>query len=215
VLERQAKGIVLMLASVALIVVIFRAAYEQQGNTLALWAQGVERGIGDWTIPMTWFQSLNPLLVFLMSPLLIASWTRRAARSGEVPPLRRMATGAALVAGSFLVLAAADSLGAQQVAGLGWMALVAFFVLNTLGELYILPVGLSLFGRLAPRGLESTLIALWFLASFGGNLAAGVLGTLWSTLSHAEFFTLTASVSLASALGLLVMNAGARGRLDT
>jgi POT family proton-dependent oligopeptide transporter len=205
--------LILALALVALIVVIFRAAYEQQGNTLALWARGVDRSVGDWISPMTWVQSLNPLLVFLISPLLVASWTRRAERHGEVAPLKRMALGAALVAGSFVLLAGADAFGVQQLPGLGLTALIAFFVLNTVGELYILPVGLSLFGRLSPRGLESTMIALWFLASFGGNLAAGVLGTLWSQLPHWQFFALTAAISLAAGVALAVMNASMRGKL--
>ena len=50
----------------------------------------------------------------------------------------------------------------------------------TAGELYILPIGLGLFGRLAPAGFNATTIALWFLAAFFGNLLAGAFGTLWS-----------------------------------
>jgi len=71
----------------------------------------------------------------------------------------------------------------------------------TTGELYILPVGLGLFGRMAPEGFRATSIATWFFAGFFGNLLAGALGTLWSQLSHAWFFTLIAGVAgLAAAL---------------
>ena len=61
-----------------------------------------------------------------------------------------------------------------------------------MGELYILPVGLGLFGRLAPKGMQATMIAAWFFACFAGNLFAGALGTLWSHISHAQFFLLMA-----------------------
>ena len=58
------------------------------------------------------------------------------------------------------------------------------------GELHILPVGLGMFGKLAPKGFEASAIALWFSAGVIGNLLAGAVGTLWSGVSHAQFFTL-------------------------
>jgi POT family proton-dependent oligopeptide transporter len=74
---------VLVLVGIGLAVTVFRAAYEQVGNTVALWADsGVDRTLGDWSIPMTWFQSLNPLFVMLLTPPLLAYWHRRAAARG-------------------------------------------------------------------------------------------------------------------------------------
>jgi POT family proton-dependent oligopeptide transporter len=78
-------------------------------------------------------------------------------------------------------------------------------VLLTTGELYILPVGLGLFGRMAPEGFRATSIATWFFAGFFGNLLAGALGTLWSRLGHAWFFTLIAAVAGVSALLLYML----------
>ena len=83
-----------------------------------------------------------------------------------------------------------------------WLWLVLFFLLLTLGELHILPTGLGLFARLAPRGLGSTTVAAWFLASFAGSLAAGLVGTLWSQTRHADFFAILAALA-AVAAGLL------------
>src|ERR1700722_5721401 len=60
----------ILLFAVGVAVTVFRGAYEQYGNTLALWADvGIDRSIGPWTIPMTWFPSLDPLLVIMMTPL--------------------------------------------------------------------------------------------------------------------------------------------------
>ena len=78
--------------------------------------------------------------------------------------------------------------------------LVAFFMILTLGELYILPTGLGLFARLAPPRLGATTVASWFLAVFSGSLLAGLVGTLWSRTSHAGFFLLLAGLAAVAAL---------------
>jgi POT family proton-dependent oligopeptide transporter len=83
---------------------------------------------------------------------------------------------------------------------------VIFFVVMTAGELYILPIGLGLFGRLAPNGFTATTIALWFLAAFFGNLLAGLFGTLWSSLSPPQFFATTAAIAALSGALLLAFN---------
>ena len=199
---RELRRTVLVLAAIALTVMLFRGAYEQVGNTIALWADsGIDRSIGAvFTIPMTWFQALNPLLVILLTPLLVMRWTRQAARGREPTPLRKMAIGALGVAAAYLLLAAVSG---NTVAGqASWLWLALFFLVMTAGELFILPVGLGLFARLAPDGHGATTIAAWFFATFGGSLLAGALGTLWSVIPHAAFFALMALVA-ASAGGVL------------
>jgi len=190
---------VMLLVAVAIVVVVFRGAYEQVGNTFALWAdQGIDRRItAGLTIPMTWFQSLNPLFVFLLTPLLVAYWTRAARRGSDSTPLTRMAIGAAIVAAAYGVLASVLSANTGAVS---WVWAVAFMFLLTTGELFILPTGLGLFGSLAPRRLAATVMALWFLGSFGGNLLAGALGSLWSVLGAGTFFALMAATAGAAAL---------------
>ena len=208
-------GRLLFLAGVATAVVIFRIAYEQTGNTLALWTdEAVDRHLtaGGFVIPMTWFQSLNPLLVFLMTPALVAAWARAARRGREPSVMRKMALGAAIVAVSFLLLAAASV--AARGGSASWIWLAVFFVVLTTGELFILPVGLGLFGRSAPPGMAATTIALWFLAAFFGNLLAGALGTFWSVLDHGLFFVILSGIAAAAGLILLQFDRAAR-RVDS
>lgn len=196
-----------LLLAIAGAVVVFRGAYEQLGNTIALWAdQSIDRAItASFTIPVTWFQSLNPLLVFLLTPTLVAHWTRLAARNQEPPSVLKMTIGAAMVASSYWMIAAA-SYWSEHHPGthLGWWWLALFIVVMTAGELFILPVGLGLFGRLAPRGFTATTIATWFFAGFFGNLLAGWIGTLWGPVSHGYFFAVAGTVALAAA-GLLYL----------
>ena len=184
---------ILALAAIAACVMVFRGAYEQSGNTIALWADvGLDRGAGDFTIPMTWFQSLNPLLVIFLTPIFVAMWTRQAAQGREPAPARKMSLGAFGVALAFVLLACVDASAGGHA---HWAWLAAFFLLFTVGELFILPIGLSLFARLAPAGYAATSIAAWYFASFGGNLLAGALGTLWSAMGHASFFGVMAGVA--------------------
>ncbi len=197
------RDIYLLLLAIGLAVTVFRGAYEQVGNTVALWAgSGVDRAIGGLAIPMTWFISLNPLLVILMTPFLLARWKRRAAIGKEHSPMQKMAIGALIVAIAYLVLAAAAAFAGDGQAH--WLWLIGFFIVFTLGELYILPNGLGLFARLAPPRLGATTVGAWFLAIFSGSLAAGLVGTLWSRMGHAEFFAMLAAIA-ACAAGLLVL----------
>ena len=203
------RGTYALLLGVALSVTVFRGAYEQVGNTVALWAgSGVDRSIGRWAIPMTWFQSLNPLLVMVMTPFLLARWKRRAALGREHSPVRKMALGALVVAGSYALLAAVSALAGSREAS--WLWLAGFFVLFRLGELYILPNGLGLFARLAPRRFGATTVAAWYLATFGGSLFAGLVGGLWSRVAHPAFFLLLAAIASAAAMLLLLLDRPAR-----
>jgi proton-dependent oligopeptide transporter, POT family len=199
-----------LLAGIAGIAVVFRGAYEQVGNTLPLWIEHVNRTVGSFVIPMTWFQSLNPLVVILFTPLFVTYWLRQAREGREPSSIVKMALGAGVIAFSYLMLAGVAAWTEQSGTPASWLWLLAFFVVMTGGEIFILPIGLSLFGRLAPAGFTATSIALWFLAAFAGNLVAGALGTAWSHLSAAQFFVLIGSVAGVSGCLLLIFDRSVR-----
>ncbi|MGI9246470.1 MAG: peptide MFS transporter [Steroidobacteraceae bacterium] len=200
-----------LLLAVIGIVVIFRSSYEQIGNTVALWVDAADRRVGDgWIIPGTWFQALNPLLVFTLTPLLLLVWNRRARRGTVTSPLRRMAFGAFIVALGYVLLAGTALQATAAGTSAHWTWLLLFFVVMTAGELFILPTGLAFFGRLAPGALAATTMALWFSASFAGNLLAGALGSLWSRLEPANFFLVTAAVAAVAGVLLRLADAPAR-----
>jgi len=206
----QSNNRFLLLAAIMLIVVLLRGSYEQIGNTVALWAaDGIDRTThSGFVIPMTWFQSLNSLFVFLLTPFVIGLWTWQARSRREPSSLSKMAVGALIVAASYLLLAAvsADAAGSRA----GWWWLVLFFAVITTGELYVLPVGLGLFARLAPAGFGATLIAAWYFAAFGGNLLAGAIGTRWNLLGHTSFFLCMAALAGTAALLLKLLDPAGR-----
>jgi POT family proton-dependent oligopeptide transporter len=195
----------LFLIGVMAVVIVYRGAYEQNGNTISLWTDaGIDRHLPNgWLIPMTWFQALNPAGIFLLTPLLVHYWTRQAKRGREPSSVAKMVTGALLTAAAFAMIAIVCAVCDAHHQRASWIWLTLFWIVLTAGELFILPVGLGLFGRLAPKGFEATAIATWFFAGFAGNLLAGGLGTLWSDVSQPVFFGVIAAVGVAAAVGLV------------
>lgn len=196
---------VMVLVAIGVAVTVFRSAYEQVGNTVALWADaGLNRNAGRWEIPMTWFQSLNPLFVMLMTPPLLAYWAQRARVGEETPPAKRMAQGALILSAAYLMLSAVTLFADGEPVAWTWM--IVFFFVFTFGELFILPTGLGLFARLAPPSLGATTVGSWFLIVFSGSLCAGLIGRLYSSLAHPVFFCLLAGLAAVSALLLHLAN---------
>jgi len=201
------RGNIPLLAGVAVAVMLFRIAYEQTGNTFAIWADAaVARQAFGLTIPVTWFQSLNPMFVFLLSPLLVRMWNARAARGRAAPALERMTLGAIGVGVAYGALAALIAVSAATGFVVDWLWMVVFFAAFTLAELYILPVGLGLFASLAPKRFAATTIAAWFFCSFTGNLLSGVVGAVWERMSPQAFFLLMAAICIVSGLMLLAIH---------
>ncbi|CAA9549137.1 MAG: Di-tripeptide/cation symporter [uncultured Sphingosinicella sp.] len=209
--ERTHRGrdTLFLLLGIGLAVTVFRGAYEQIGNTVALWMRDdVNRFIGSFELRATWFFSLNPLLVMTVTPLLLARWRRQAEQGRELSVMQKMAMGAVLVGLSYALLVAAESVaGAGQAS---WLWLLAFMIVFTLGELYILPNGLGIFARLAPPKLGASTVAAWYFAIFTGSLAAGQIGRLWSRMDQASFFMLMAAIAGAAAVLLLLLDRPAR-----
>jgi POT family proton-dependent oligopeptide transporter len=200
---------------------LFWAAYEQQGNTIALWAENAtDRSVNllFWRgeIPVTWFQAFNPLMIFLFTPPLIAFWSRPGREPSTVG---KLLLGCLLLSASYLIMAGAALFSGATDAS--WLWLLLYFVVLTIAELNFSPIGLSLISNIAPGSSRSTVMGIWFSTSFVGNLAAGWLGALWSHFSHAEFFLLLAAVAAVAAAmiqlsrpylgGLLPMKSSAEG----
>jgi POT family proton-dependent oligopeptide transporter len=135
--------------------IVFWAVYEQQGNTMQTWAdeKTVWPMIGSFQIPATWFQSVNPLCIFLFAPFLDIFWRWQAKRNQEPSSVAKMAIGSTILGLSFIVMI----LGVQAVGdGRGsWFWPVVCTVLLTFGELYLSPIGLSLVTKVSPRNIIS------------------------------------------------------------
>jgi POT family proton-dependent oligopeptide transporter len=176
----------------------FWATYEQQGNTMVLWADDhTDRYVNllFWRgeIPVTWFQAFNPFLIILFTPFIIGLWARQAQRGSEPSTVVKMSFGCFGVAmANLIMVAAAWSAGGDEAS---WLWLVGYFVVITLGELYISPIGLSLVSKLAPAHMVSMLMGIWLATSFAGNFIAGWLGGFWSAMDKGSFFLMIAGIA--------------------
>jgi POT family proton-dependent oligopeptide transporter len=183
---------------------LFWATYEQQGNTINLWAEQFTNralipGIVGWQIPVTWFQAFNPFMIFAFTPLVVGFWGRQATRGKEPRTVIKMALGNVLLAASYLVMAAAAYLTGPSGQA-SWLWLFWFFGLITLGELYLSPIGLALVARVSPPQILSAMMGLWFITSFTGNQLQGYIGSFFSRMDKVSFFLLCAGLGFLAAL---------------
>jgi len=161
---------------------IFWAIFEQAGITIVLFADQLTRTqILGWTFPSAWVQSLNPLFVILLVPLFAAAWTRLGPNQPSSP--MKFVLGLLFLGLSFLLMVPAALLTAEGRVSPLW--LIGLFLLQTIGELFLSPVGLSTMTKLAPMKFVGLMLGVWFLAAAWGNKLAGVLGSGF-TASDAE-----------------------------
>jgi POT family proton-dependent oligopeptide transporter len=208
--------VAILLLMVAM-VVLFRVGYEQSGNVIALWVSDfTDRSLNvlgrPVTIPATWFQSINPLLIIIGTPLLIRAWRRRNAKETVPQLLRRMAIGCVIASAALLLMVLAAFVSGPGGARVSSLWVFGYFGLLTLGELFVIPVGLTLVESLAPVRFASMAMGGWYIAKFLGSLLAGFMGAYWLAIPAWSFFTLGAVTTLAGAAGLYSMSAFLRGK---
>ena len=189
-----------------MVVMLFWIAFEQDGNTIAMWADAhTDRQILGWVIPATWFQSLNPLFVFLFTPLITTFWAWQARKNLEPSSPAKMAIGCFLMAAAFLLLIPSANAFAIQGVPVSMLWLIAFNAVLTMGELYLSPVGLSLVTKLAPARMVSMLMGVWFMSQFAGNYLAGYIGHFWSLWPKGYFFLMVAGISGLAGIIILIL----------
>ena len=162
----------------AFFVIFFWGAFEQAGASLTLFAdRQTERTLFGWEMPASYFQSVNPLAVITLAPLMTIVWGFLYVRKLEPSSPKKMAMGLALVALGYVVIAfAVKGLGIGEKVSMWW--LIGLYVIHTIGELCLSPIGLSMVSKLAPIRLSSLMMGTWFLANAAANKFAGTLSSL-------------------------------------
>jgi POT family proton-dependent oligopeptide transporter len=180
--DKSLKGFelkrILVIFILAFFVIFFWGAFEQAGASLTLFAdRQTDRSVLGWDMPAEYFQSVNPLSVILLAPLFSILWGILYKRNAEPSSPTKMAYGLTLVAVGYAVIAVAvNGLGVGEKVSMWW--LVALYVIHTMGELCLSPIGLSMVSKLAPLRLSSLLMGTWFLANAAANKFAGTLSAL-------------------------------------
>lgn len=194
-------------ALVVLVIVnaFFWAVYEQQGNTLQLFAdRNADWHVFGFEMPSTWFQSVNPMFIFALTPLLITFWGGQSRRGTEPGSITKMAVGCILLGLSFLPLVYIAH-GMADTERINFLWLVGSTLILTVGELYLSPIGQSLVAQVAPPSLISMLMGMWFLSNFIGNYLTGYLGTFYEKMPRDAFFVMLGGLALAAGLAIFAL----------
>lgn len=156
-------------------VVFFWMGYEQAGGTMSLFAdKQTDRMLFGWEIPASYFQAINPLAIVALGPLLSMMWTHLDRSRYAIPTPAKMGLGIIILGLGFVVLAIADA-RAQVLGKVGPQWLFFVFLIHTVGELFLSPIGLSMVTKLAPARLAAMLMGMWYLANAVANYLAGTL----------------------------------------
>ena len=153
---------------------IFWALFEQAGSSLnILTDRGVDRVIFGWEVPASMFQSLNAGFIFTIAPLFAILWIALAKRNMEPSTPIKFSIGIVFVGLGFLALVYGMKSSDGLQTGVIWIILI--YLLHTLGELCLSPVGLSSVTKLSPQRIVGFMMGMWFFASAAGNYVAGLI----------------------------------------
>ena len=213
--EKQRIGVIYI---IAVFVIFFWSAFEQAGSSLTIFAdQQCDRTIGNWEMPTTWFQSINPIVVVAFAPIMATLWETLAKHKLEPASPVKQAIGLLLLAIGYAIIAfGTNGLADGQKASMWW--LFALYFIHTIGELSLSPIGLSMVNKLSPVHLASLLMGVWFMSNAASNILAGKLATLLPTAEQpvhsflgfqitnlTDFFTLFAVMAGAAAVLLFCL----------
>ncbi len=201
--RRLAVVAVLFLASA-----LFWCVFEQAGSTLNLFAErSTNKNVFGYEFPASWLQSLNALFIIALAPVFAWLWVKLGAREPSSPA--KFVWGLLAAGAGFAVLAvgAGRTADGAQASPL-W--LVAVYLLHTVGELCLSPVGLSAMTKLAPARIGGLLMGAWFLSLSVGNYLGGRIASLYEALPQATLFWYIGAFGIGAGLFLAMLVAPTR-----
>jgi len=188
-----------------LFAVLFWGAYEQAASTLGLFAdRHTAREMLGFTIPSSWFVSIQALFVILLSPVFAWLWVRLGPKEPSTP--MKFAFGLLLAGVSFILLLPAGIMAGRDGVLVSPLWLVAAYFIQVMGELCLSPVGNSVVTKLAPARVVGLMMGVWFLSIAGGNKLAGWAAGLTATVPLPTLFGSVAAITLGAALILIPLN---------
>jgi POT family proton-dependent oligopeptide transporter len=177
-LPRDDRDRILVIIFLLLLQPVFWGLFEQAGASVNLFTdRHVDRELFGWTVPTTWFQSVNAAFIILLGPLFASAWTFLGRRGLEPSTPAKFGLAIVQVGLGFLLLVwGTQATGVDTPTSL-WLV-VLLYLLHTTGELCLSPVGLSAMNRLAPWHMAGLIMGAWFFATAGGNFVAGQISAL-------------------------------------
>jgi POT family proton-dependent oligopeptide transporter len=165
---------------------VFWMIYDQSGSQLNLFAEEkTNLSVFGWQMPSVWLQSANPFYIIVFAPLFAVMWQRL----GDRQPRTAVKFGIALVVigFSFFVMSIAGR-SASPTHKVSILFLATAYLLQTIAELCLSPVGLSVTTKLAPARFAGQMLGLWFLATAVGNALNVYVTKLSTVMSQFSYF---------------------------
>jgi POT family proton-dependent oligopeptide transporter len=191
--------VVAVLLGAMVITILPQIAYYQLSNVLPIWLEqhGDMNALG-FSVPIPWFQSIDPLFSILGLPLLFRLWQWQGRSSGEPSELRKIGAGAFICGGAHLILVAAImAYGSGRVP---WVWPFLFCAVQGIGFMYFWPPFLALMSRAAPPKINATMMGAAFLVLFVANNLIGYIGTFYERLGPSAFWALHAGIGAAGGI---------------
>ncbi|GAB2581471.1 peptide MFS transporter [Kribbella endophytica] len=182
---------------------LFFMLFEQAATTLTTFAADrTSLELVGISISPEFFQSVNPFSIIVLAPVFAAVWIKLGDRGPGIG--QKFATGLLLAGISFAIMAIASAVTGDGLASPLWLVLV--YVVQTLGELFLSPVGLAATTVLAPKAFLSQMMALWFLAPAAGQAITAQLVQATEGASDTSYFGGLAVVTIVFALALYFLS---------
>ena len=182
---------------------LFWSEFEQAGSTLNLFADRATRtSVLGWEFPSGYFQSLQPLFIITLAPVFAWIWMRLGTRQPSSPA--KFGLGLLFVGSGFAILVVAARLAEAGVKVSPWW-LVVTYLLHTLGELSLSPVGMSAFTKLAPARVAGLMMGVFYLAISVGNFVGGRLSSLYGSMPLPQLFGMIAAVGIGAGLVMFAL----------
>src|SRR5262245_50956116 len=161
--------------------IFFWCFFEQAGSSFNFLAENiVNRDFGGWEFPVGWFQSVNPAGIVLLAPVVAVLWTLLSKMNAEPSVPRKFGLGLILNGLSFTVLMYALTNLVNDSGQIPFWPLALTYVIQTVGELCLSPIGLSMVTKLAPLKYVGLAMGGWFLSTSIGNNLSGIVAAMIS-----------------------------------
>jgi POT family proton-dependent oligopeptide transporter len=196
-LDAHAWRVVLVLVAVMGLTIFQSIAYYQNSNIALVWINAhVDLRLFGWSVPVAWFNSIDPLVSIVAVAPLIALWKWRQTHGGEPGEITKIATGAAIASFANVLLV----IGSLAFVRVPVLFPILYDVLLGVAFLYYWPPLLALVSRAAPPAIKSTMMGVAFLTLFLSNITIGRLGGFYEQMTPAMFWALHAGIAAAGAI---------------
>ena len=185
------------------------AWFQTQTSFTILTQKAVDRTVFGWTIPTPWLVSFNGLLCAVLAPVFGALWVKLSkTKRGDWDTGTKMGLGMIISGLAFVVMVIGlNTINGNVESGLkiSLIYILITYVLLTVGELLLSPIGMAMFNKLAPAKYASLAMGIWYLTFSLANIISGYLAKLTVKLNYTQVFTYIGGVVIVLGVVLILL----------